>query len=59
MKKIKNILICGKPGVGKTTLIRKVARDLGKRASGFYTEEIREKGEILLSPLCPYIEMNS
>jgi len=45
MKDAKNILICGKPGVGKTTLIKKIARDLGKRASGFYTEEIREMGK--------------
>jgi nucleoside-triphosphatase len=40
-----NILITGYPGVGKTTLIIKLAESL--RASspvGFYTEEIRERG---------------
>lgn len=34
------------PGVGKTTLIRKVAAALSRhRVGGFYTEEIREAGE--------------
>ncbi|WP_376788743.1 NTPase [Thermoflexus sp.] len=35
------LLITGRPGVGKTTLIRQVAEALGDRAGGFYTEEIR------------------
>ncbi len=35
------LLITGRPGVGKTTLIRRIAEGLGKRAGGFYTEEIR------------------
>lgn len=39
------LLITGRPGVGKTTLIRKLAGLLGRRAAGFYTEEIRESGE--------------
>jgi len=30
--------------VGKTTVIRAVARLLGDRAAGFYTEELREEG---------------
>ncbi len=39
-------LITGKPGIGKTTLIKKLALcfDL-KDICGFYTEEIREKNE--------------
>jgi nucleoside-triphosphatase len=40
----KNILITGLPGVGKTTLVRKIAEGLDG-AAGFYTEEIREGGE--------------
>ncbi|GAB4338081.1 MAG: NTPase [Candidatus Abyssubacteria bacterium] len=36
------ILLTGVPGVGKTTVIRGVARLLGDRAAGFYTEERRE-----------------
>ncbi|MDR7482272.1 MAG: nucleoside-triphosphatase [Armatimonadota bacterium] len=36
------LLIAGRPGVGKTTLLRTLAADLGPRAGGFYTEEIRE-----------------
>jgi len=43
MKRTKNILICGRPGVGKTTLIKKVVKNLGKKAAGFYTEEIRKE----------------
>jgi nucleoside-triphosphatase len=40
----KNVLITGMPGVGKTTLVRKVAESL-EGVAGFYTEEIREAGE--------------
>jgi nucleoside-triphosphatase len=36
------LLLTGRPGVGKTTVIRKVAAGLaGRRLGGFYTEEIR------------------
>jgi nucleoside-triphosphatase len=40
----KTILLTGKPGVGKTTVIRDVVRGLPGQAGGFYTEEIRERG---------------
>ena len=42
----KNLLITGLPGVGKTTLIKKITEAL-KRFDpvGFYTKEIREGGE--------------
>ena len=43
--KIKNIFITGKPGCGKTTLIKEILKKLKSKISGFYTEEIREKGE--------------
>ena len=40
------LLITGRPGSGKTTVIRKVAAALsGRPLGGFYTEEIRESGE--------------
>jgi nucleoside-triphosphatase len=40
------LLITGSPGSGKTTVIRKVAAALsGRRLGGFYTEEIRVRGE--------------
>lgn len=41
----KHILITGVPGIGKTTLIRKLAGALKDfHPVGFYTAEIREKG---------------
>lgn len=41
------LLLTGTPGVGKTTALKKVAAGLGRRRrlSGFYTEEIRHRGE--------------
>lgn len=40
------LLITGMPGVGKTTLIRRVAERLqGVKVGGFYTEEQREAGQ--------------
>jgi nucleoside-triphosphatase len=40
------LLLTGAPGVGKTTVIRRVATQLEMRQlRGFYTEEIREGGE--------------
>ena len=38
------ILITGRPGSGKTTLIKRVVDKLPQPAGGFYTEEIREDG---------------
>jgi nucleoside-triphosphatase len=38
------ILLTGRPGVGKTTVVREIARKLGETAGGFYTTEIREGG---------------
>jgi nucleoside-triphosphatase len=40
----KNILVTGRPRVGKTTLIKHCAHLLKNRAGGFYTEEIKGKG---------------
>ncbi len=41
---LKNILITGKPGTGKTTLIKRILERLDN-AGGFFTEEIRESGQ--------------
>lgn len=38
------ILLTGRPGCGKTTLIKRVANNLSRSAGGFYTEEIRDRG---------------
>ncbi len=38
------LLLTGRPGVGKTTVIKAVAEALGERAGGFYTEEMRGPG---------------
>lgn len=40
----RTILLTGRPGVGKTTVIKTVVERLGGRAGGFYTAEIREGG---------------
>nr|XP_008201729.1 PREDICTED: nucleoside-triphosphatase THEP1 [Tribolium castaneum] len=42
---MKNIILQGLPGVGKTTLTKKIAnklKDLAVDVTGFYTEELRE-----------------
>jgi nucleoside-triphosphatase len=40
----KTLLLTGHPGIGKTTIIRKIIRELGTLAGGFYTEEIAGPG---------------
>lgn len=40
---IKNILITGNPGVGKTTLIQNIISRLNVSAGGFYTVEVRDE----------------
>jgi nucleoside-triphosphatase len=43
---IKNLLLTGLPGCGKTTVIRCLVERLGDlRLAGFYTQEIRERGQ--------------
>jgi nucleoside-triphosphatase len=37
-----NLFITGRSGIGKTTLIKELAQDLGAKAGGFYTEEMRK-----------------
>ncbi len=43
----KKVLLTGRPGCGKTTLIKRVVSELARPAGGFYTEEIRAHGERL------------
>ena len=38
------IFVSGPPGVGKTTLVKNVAKVLGDEVGGFYTEEVRSGG---------------
>ena len=38
------LILTGRPGVGKTTVIKAVIAQLGDRAGGFYTEEILGPG---------------
>jgi nucleoside-triphosphatase len=40
----RKVLLTGCPGCGKTTLVRRVVKELAQSAGGFYTEEIRERG---------------
>ncbi len=42
MKRI--LLLTGKPGTGKTALIREAVNKAGIKAGGFYTREIRTGG---------------
>jgi nucleoside-triphosphatase len=43
---MKALLLTGRPGIGKTTVIRRIADALkGERIAGFYTEELRSRGE--------------
>ena len=37
-------LLTGRPGVGKSSLIKQVVSELAGKAGGFYTEEIRNQG---------------
>ena len=41
----KTILLTGRPRVGKTTLIKEVVERLPGRVGGFYTEEIKQRGQ--------------
>lgn len=40
----KIILLTGRPGSGKTTVIKKVLSRIPRLAGGFFTQEIRERG---------------
>jgi nucleoside-triphosphatase len=40
----RKVLLTGRPGCGKTTLIKHIVEKLGRAAGGFYTEEIRRAG---------------
>ncbi len=42
---IENIFITGRPGCGKTTLIMEIIKELNLSIGGFYTAEIRGRGE--------------
>jgi nucleoside-triphosphatase len=41
----RKILLTGRPGCGKTTLVRQVVKELAESAGGFYTQEIRKNRE--------------
>ncbi len=40
-----NVLLTGRPGIGKTTLIKRLVEATTLSKGGFYTEEVREKGQ--------------
>ncbi|MDH7500614.1 MAG: nucleoside-triphosphatase, partial [candidate division NC10 bacterium] len=41
---VKNWLLTGRPGAGKTTIVRSLLPSLKGKIGGFLTEEIREEG---------------
>lgn len=41
---MKNVLVTGRPGVGKTSVVEAIAREFPQVAGGFTTSEIRERG---------------
>jgi nucleoside-triphosphatase len=41
---VNNILVTGPPRSGKSTLIEKVVQRISRPATGFFTQELREKG---------------
>lgn len=41
---VNNILVTGPPRSGKSTLIEKVVQGINRPATGFFTQELREKG---------------
>jgi nucleoside-triphosphatase len=52
---VRNLLLTGSPGVGKTTVLAAVARRLGDRKlGGFLTEEIRPERQRLGFALVPF-----
>jgi len=38
------LLLTGRPGIGKTTVVKQLVAQLGERAGGFYSEEIAGPG---------------
>ena len=40
----RTLLLTGRPGVGKTTVVKRAAQALDVEAGGFFTEEIRDEG---------------
>jgi nucleoside-triphosphatase len=40
-RRVTALLLTGRPGVGKTTIVKRVADQLDRTPGGFYTEEVR------------------
>ncbi|MBI5565331.1 MAG: AAA family ATPase, partial [Chloroflexi bacterium] len=40
----RTLILTGTPGIGKTTIIKAVIKQLGDQAGGFYSEEILGPG---------------
>lgn len=36
------IVLTGEPGIGKTTIVKNLVKELKEKAKGFYTEEVRQ-----------------
>ena len=41
---MKNVIVTGRPGIGKTSVVEAVAREFPHLSGGFTTSEIREQG---------------